>query len=89
MSVPLLSQGAIAIMLMQFLYMLFGALLEKFESPFGHEASFLCLVGCIVSYVAFLNGYTDFNQIMTFDANFFFYFILPPIIFAAGYNMKR
>jgi CRP-like cAMP-binding protein len=26
---------------------------------------------------------------MTFDANFFFYFILPPIIFAAGYNMKR
>lgn len=34
-------------------------------------------------------GYEDFNHIMTFDANFFFYFILPPIIFAAGYNMKR
>lgn len=26
---------------------------------------------------------------MTFDENFFFYFVLPPIIFAAGYNMKR
>lgn len=34
-------------------------------------------------------GYEDFNHIMTFDANFFFYFVLPPIIFAAGYNMKR
>jgi sodium/hydrogen exchanger-like protein 6/7/sodium/hydrogen exchanger 8 len=89
MSAALLSQGAIVIMIMQLLYMLFGALLEKFESPFGHEASFLCLVGCIVSYLAYLNGYHDFNHIMTFDANFFFYFILPPIIFAAGYNMKR
>lgn len=89
MSALLLSQGAIVIMIMQLLYMLFGALLEKFESSFGHEASFLCLVGCIVSYVAYLNGYEDFNKIMTFDADFFFYFILPPIIFAAGYNMKR
>jgi NhaP-type Na+/H+ or K+/H+ antiporter len=26
---------------------------------------------------------------MTFDENFFFYFVLPPIIFAAGYNIKR
>ena len=26
---------------------------------------------------------------MTFDENFFFYFCLPPIVFASGYNMKR
>jgi NhaP-type Na+/H+ or K+/H+ antiporter len=34
-------------------------------------------------------GYHQFTKIMTFDENFFFYFVLPPIIFAAGYNMKR
>ena len=76
-------------MIMLFLYMLFGALLEKWHSFVGHEASILCLIGCCVSYISFLMGYEDFNSIMTFDANFFFYFILPPIIFAAGYNMKR
>jgi sodium/hydrogen exchanger-like protein 6/7/sodium/hydrogen exchanger 8 len=31
----------------------------------------------------------DFNKMMTFDETFFFYFCLPPIIFASGYNMKR
>ena len=76
-------------MIMLFLYMLFGALLERAHSPIGHEASLLVLVGIIISYTSFQLGFDDFNHIMTFDANFFFYFILPPIIFAAGYNMKR
>jgi NhaP-type Na+/H+ or K+/H+ antiporter len=89
MSATLLSSGAIIIMIMLFLYMLFGALLEKFHSPIGHEASILCFIGCIVSYISYWMGYEHFNNLMTFDANFFFYFILPPIIFAAGYNMKR
>jgi NhaP-type Na+/H+ or K+/H+ antiporter len=89
MSAHIFSLGAIVIMIMQFLYMFFGALLEKYHSPVGHEASILCLIGCIVSYVSFQLDFEEYLEVMTFDANFFFYFILPPIIFAAGYNMKR
>ena len=89
MSANLFSSGAIVVMIMLFLYMLFGALLERAHSPIGHEASLLCLVGIIISYISFTLGDHDFNDIMTFDENFFFYFVLPPIIFAAGYNMKR
>ncbi len=89
MSANLFSSGAIVVMIMLFLYMLFGALLERAHSPIGHEASLLCLVGIIISYISFTLGHHDFNDIMTFDENFFFYFVLPPIIFAAGYNMKR
>ena len=74
---------------MLFLYMLLGALLEKYHCPIGHEASLLVLIGLFFSWISFQLGYHDFNQIMTFDENFFFYFVLPPIIFAAGYNMKR
>lgn len=89
MSEHLFSSGAVVIMIMLFLYILLGAMLKKCNSPIGHEASLLVLVGAIVSYISFAMGYTNFNTFMTFDANFFFYFILPPIIFAAGYNMKR
>jgi NhaP-type Na+/H+ or K+/H+ antiporter len=74
---------------MLFLYMLLGALIEKFHCAVGHEASFLCGIGLVISGIAFQMGYTQFTKIMTFDENFFFYFVLPPIIFAAGYNMKR
>jgi NhaP-type Na+/H+ or K+/H+ antiporter len=76
-------------MVMLFLYMLFGALLEKAHCVVGHEASLLVLVGLVISFISFMLGYEEFNKIMTFDENFFFYFVLPPIIFAAGYNMKR
>ena len=89
MSAVLFSSGAVVVMIMLFLYMLLGALLEKYHCPIGHEASLLVLIGASISYISFVMGYTNFNTFMTFDANFFFYFILPPIIFAAGYNMKR
>lgn len=89
MSAMLFSSGAIVVMVMLFMYMLFGAMLEKAHSPVGHEASILVLVGLFISFISFMAGFNDFNKIMTFDENFFFYFVLPPIIFAAGYNMKR
>ena len=89
MSAILFSSGAIVVMIMLFLYMLLGALLEKYHCVIGHEASLLVLIGMVISYLSFGLGFTSFTQIMTFDENFFFYFILPPIIFAAGYNMKR
>lgn len=69
--------------------MLLGALIEKYHCRIGHEASYLVAIGLSISYVSFMMGFNDFNKIMTFDENFFFYFVLPPIIFAAGYNMKR
>jgi NhaP-type Na+/H+ or K+/H+ antiporter len=76
-------------MVMLFLYMLLGALIEKYHCIVGHEASLLVLIGLVISYISFNMGFYDFNKMMTFDENFFFYFVLPPIIFAAGYNMKR
>lgn len=85
----LFSISASIIMVLLFLYMFFAALIEKYHIPIGHEASLLVIIGFAVSYVAFLMGHHDFNMIMTFDHNFFFYFVLPPIIFASGFNMKR
>ena len=89
MSAVLFSSGAIVVMFMLFMYMFLGALVEKYKCVVGHEASYLILVGMALSFTSYMLGYHDFNKIMTFDENFFFYFCLPPIVFASGYNMKR
>ena len=46
-------------------------------------------MGMFISLVALLLGFSDFNDTVRFDDDVFFYIALPPIVFAAGYNLKR
>lgn len=69
--------------------MLFEAYKHKHHLKFGHEASLVCLIGIICSAVYAAKGEQEFNDIMAFNEDMFFYFILPPIIFASGFNMYR
>jgi NhaP-type Na+/H+ or K+/H+ antiporter len=89
MSESVFSQGAIVIFVMFILYMVMGSLIEKNHCVVGHEASYIILIGISLSFSAWWVGHDEFNKMMTFDENFFFYFCLPPIVFASGYNMKR
>ncbi len=89
MSSGLFSAGAIIIMFVLLVYMFLGSLLEKYHCVVGHEAGLVILVGMAISLLALYTGHHEVNTIMTFDENFFFYFCLPPIVFASGYNMKR
>jgi len=43
----------------------------------------------IISLFARFFGYTQINSILEFSESLFFFVWLPPIVFAAGYNMKR
>lgn len=83
------SIGAIVVMLIIILYMVIGAWLEKIHSKFGHESGLIIIIGIVISFIGSNGGHEDFGKMMTFDPTFFFYFCLPPIVFAAGYNMKR
>jgi sodium/hydrogen exchanger-like protein 6/7 len=72
--------------------MVAGSIIEKNKFICGHEAGIIILVGIVISYLASHfghEGHNDLGKMLTFDSNFFFYFCLPPIIFASGYNMKR
>lgn len=89
MSEAIFSAGAIIIFLMLIIYMIVASIIESSHSKFGHESGIVILIGMLLSFMARWFGHEEFNHMMTFDENFFFYFILPPIVFASGYNMKR
>lgn len=89
MSNTLFSVGAIVIMLIIIIYMLLGSFLEHKHVIVGHESGIIILIGIAISFISSNYGHAEFGKMMTFDPNFFFYFCLPPIVFAAGYNMKR
>ena len=89
MSANLFSAGAIIVMLVLIVYMFLGSLLEKYHCVVGHEAGLVILFGMMISLLLYFTGHEDMTNMMSFDENFFFYFCLPPIVFASGYNMKR
>jgi sodium/hydrogen exchanger-like protein 6/7 len=84
-----LTSGASLIFVMLFIYMTMGSLIEKYKCVIGHEASFIIIIGMTVSLGFWYFEKGHYTDMMTFDADFFFYFCLPPIVFASGYNMKR
>jgi len=54
-----------------------------------HESSLAILLGLIISGISIMAGFYQFNEASRFNDLVFFYFLLPPIVFAHGYNLKR
>lgn len=81
--------GIVVIFLMVMLYIGFATFKEKFHLSFGHEAATVTLVGFAISYFVVGGGNTDFANMMAFNEQLFFYLVLPPIVFASGFNMQR
>lgn len=88
MSEPIFSTGALIVFFMLMLYMVVGVAFEKYKVPIGHESGIAILVGMLISYIL-LGSYIHLENMLTFDPTLFFYFCLPPIVFASAYNMKR
>lgn len=84
-----LTYGGIIIAFLLVTYAILGLLVEKYKCICGHEASGVVLIGMIISYIASIYEHDEFTSMMTFDPHFFFYFCLPPIVFASGFNMRR
>lgn len=85
----MISAGAIVVFLMLMFYMAMGTCIKSRNLNFGHEASATILLGMAISAGAYYEGYLEFNDMLKFSDDTFFYFCLPPIVFASGYNMQR
>lgn len=85
----IISVGAIVTFLMLLFYMTSGTIIEKYHLKFGHEAAYTILVGMLISYIEYLSDNDKLVRLLKFNDNTFFYFCLPPIVFASGFNMQR
>ena len=83
------SVAFIVVILMLMFYMSAGACIEKLKLSFGHEASFTVCAGMILSFIEWYSGNEHFVDMLRFNDITFFYFCLPPIVFASGFNMQR
>eukprot|EP01006_Ploeotia_vitrea_P019735 TRINITY_DN51970_c0_g2_i1.p1 TRINITY_DN51970_c0_g2~~TRINITY_DN51970_c0_g2_i1.p1 ORF type:complete len:560 (-),score=65.60 TRINITY_DN51970_c0_g2_i1:1061-2740(-) len=68
---------------------LWGYFLEKFHIFWFPEAGCGIVIGIATGAIVKAARSSDFKDLTKFDPEFFFIFLLPPIIFEAGYNMKR
>ena len=81
--------GIILIFVMLMIFMAFEAFRHKKDLSFGHEASLVTLIGFGISYAYQAAGKKEFAEMFKFSDDLFFYFCLPPIVFASGFNMQR
>lgn len=67
---------------------------EKYKPKFGHETTYTVALGMVISIVLWYvaggpQGHESLSSSFTFKSNFFFDFMLPPLIFNSGYTMRK
>ena len=67
-------------------FIIIGSIMEHKNLIFGHETGVIILFGMLISFIG-IRIHIEFSY--KFPAELFFNLLLPLILFAAGYNMRR
>ena len=72
------------------IYTVAAPIFEKIHFHYMHESGLCMIIGVVITLIAiFFNPDTNFTKYLNFSGEIFFTFVLPPIIFSAGYNLHR
>ena len=72
------------------LYVIAAPIFEKIHFHYMHESGMVMLLGILITgLIKIFSPSVDFTKSLAFSDKLFFTFILPLIIFGAGYNLKR
>lgn len=90
-STPALSDLSLLLLLAVLLVTFLSAyVVREYNIIVLHESSVAVALGLVVGVVVNTVRTPDqVSSLITFDQELFFVYLLPPIIFASGYNMKR
>ena len=71
------------------IYIISAPIFLKLKFYILHQSGLCMLLGMLISLITyFIKPFENYKKSLEFNDNIFFTFILPPIIFSAGYNIK-
>lgn len=84
----------VTFILMLLFFFISAAAGEKYKPRIGHETTYSVILGLVISVILWYagdgpSGNDSLSSTFKFSSSFFMDFMLPPLVFNAGYTMRK
>jgi sodium/hydrogen exchanger-like protein 6/7 len=79
----------LSMLALMLIFFLSEGLIHHHKPAIGHQTGLTVLCGVLLSVILWFTKGIENVEVFTFNQAIFFNFLLPPIIYNSGYNMRR